>query len=252
MLPFLALLGLGLGGAGAAASYTGQKKSAEATSDVWRNLRQRNAQRQQEADAAFKSNLSKSGADTADAEIEQGAERRTAAYDKLDSASSPSRIPTQANKMVASPSAAPGAKGKAVKNAGSVWTKLLGTAQAKLGGRADWQLKQNVRDQRTTQNLNRITNFAQGDLNNVVPVELTAAAQKGDAYKGWGSLLSAAGTLAGTAGALGGGAPAGGTITERAATFKENPALAEGLTGGNIWKDIAGPNTTALQMGGFR
>lgn len=228
----LALLGLGLSVAGAGASYLGAKRASEATSSVWEGFRQRNKSRQQEADTAFQSNLSKSGADTADKEIEAGADRRKAEYVGLARSASPAPLP-QTNTLIKGTT---GGKGKAVKNAGTAWSKLLANAQAKLGGRADWQQNQAIRDQRTSQELGRISNFARGDLSNVVPVELNAAARKGDSLKGWGSLLSTAGMLTGTAAALRSG-PA--TVAQRASTMKANPALGQVFTGENsMWGSL--------------
>ena len=231
----LALLGLGLSVAGGVASHMGAKRSAQAQANVWNSFRERNAKRQQEGDEIFRRNLEKSGADTADREIDLGAQRRESAYAKLDRSASPAPVQGTTNRMVQAP-----ARGASVKNAGNAWSRLLGKAQARLGGRADWLLNQNVRDQRTTQELNRVSNFARGDLNNVVPVELNAAARKGDSLRGWGSLLSAAGMLAGTAGALGVGAGSGGgTVAQRAAVMKANPELGAVFTGENsIWGSL--------------
>ena len=75
-------------------------------------------------------------------------------------------------------------------------------ADAKLGSYADWNLQQGIKNTRTNQGLERISQNAKSDLNNVVPVEMAGAARKGDALQGWGALLSAAGALTGMGQAL--------------------------------------------------
>lgn len=190
-----------LAAAGAGASYAGQRQSAQAQANVWSQYRSRNKKREAEAAQTFDQNLAKSGADTAQADMDAGAQQRENVYAKLNSVSGGAPLPTAptANSTVATPTLANRAL---VKNSGSVWNKMLGKAEAKLGSLQDWQLAQNVRNNRTEQELNRITQESKGDLNNVVPVELSAAAHKGDALQGWGTLLSAAGMISGVGGAL--------------------------------------------------
>ncbi len=200
-----ALIPLALSAAGAAASYAGQKKSASAQAKVLANYRNRNKQREAEANAVYQQSLDKSGRDTADAELEKGTQRRMTAYEQLGQ-----QLPTQPlplsgsrNKEVKT--------GANVKNAGTAWSRLMRKADAKLGSYADWNLQQGIKNTRTNQGLERISQNAKSDLNNVVPVEMAGAARKGDALQGWGALLSAAGSLTGmgmalstpTSGALG-------------------------------------------------
>jgi hypothetical protein len=229
MLPLLLLAGLGAGAAGTFMQYKGQQRAAKATANVWNQFRQRNQQREADAANVWSQNLKKSGADTANSEMAQGEQKRLAGYNRMDAVGAPAAMPraTTGNRVIATPTTASRAS---VKNAGSAWSKLLGGAQAKLGGVQQWQMNQQVRDNTTERELNRITRESRGDMNNVVPAQLNDASRKGDALMGWGSLVSSLGKLAGTAGGLNGGGGAGG-VAERASVFQENPALGDALTG---------------------
>lgn len=220
----LALLGLALGVGGAAMQYRGAKRAADASQNVWNSFRDRNRLREQEAANVWNQSLAKSGADTASEDMRAGEQKRLGNYDRMASIRSASPLPTTStgNRMIATPTSGSRA---AVKNAGSAWSKLLGGAQAKVGSLQDWQVKQNERTGGTERELNRISRNARGDLNNVVPAELNAAARKGDSLKGWGSLVQSVGALAGTASAF----QTAPSFAGRVSTFQENPAL------GNVW-----------------
>lgn len=145
--------------------------------------------------------------------MDAGTARRENVYSKLNSVAGGQALPTSStgNSTVPTPTTQSRAL---VKNSGSAWNKLLGSAEARLGSASDWQLNQNIRNNRTTQELGRISQAAKGDLNNVVPNQLTSASHAGDALAGWGTLLSAAGMLTGVAGAMnpGSAAASGGGI----------------------------------------
>lgn len=191
---------------GTAASYAGQRKAAKAQANVLADYRRRNKAREDEANQEFWKSLNKSGRDSAEEGLQKGQDRRLDVYAGLDRAlpSQPRSVAeTTTNRTVAEPS------GSTVKHAGSAWSKLLGRAQSRLGAYNDWQLEQGIKDNRTSQAIGRISDAARGDWNNVVPVQMTAAARKGDALQGWGSLLSAAGMLSGMSAALSAPASAG-------------------------------------------
>lgn len=212
MALFLPLLALGLGAAGNVLSYQGQRKSAKAQADVLAQYRNRNLERQAEADAVFQSSLAKSGVDTAQQDIEAGAQKRQAGYDALSASSPGAPMPVTAtgNRTVADV-----AKDRtSVVNAGNAWNKLMGRAQAKLGGYGDWRLKQDIKDTRTNQTLSRISTDARSDWQNVVPSQMQYASTKGDPTRMWGSLMSAAGNVIGMGSATGlfGGGRVGGAI----------------------------------------
>lgn len=63
--------------------------------------------------------------------------------------------------------------------------------QAQLGGYTDWQLNQLINQIRTKQELDKASNFAQGQAS-LVPFNLNAASHAGDAAKGIGSLVDMA------------------------------------------------------------
>jgi hypothetical protein len=220
--------------AGAGLSYAGQRRSAKATQNVWESFRKRNKAREAEAGAAVDTAIAKSGADTFDADAAAGAARRESAYESLASLPTPTTLPETGNKTVTEPQAK-----ASVKNAGTAWSRLMNRAQSRLGARQDALLNNAVRGNRTQDELNKVSNFSRSDLNNVVPVQLEAAARKGDALQGWGSLLNTAGMLMGISSALKTAPTTGGTVAQRAATFQQNPALASAFTGQNsIWGSL--------------
>jgi hypothetical protein len=195
-MPFpLIPIALGLSAAGAAMGYAGQRRAAKAQNQVMQDYRARNKAREAEADALFRESLGQSGVDDAEMALDEGAARREAAYEAAARSVPSQPLPTTAkgNKEV---------KPNTVKNAGTVWEKLMNKAQSRLGSYSDWQLQQGIKDNRANQSIARVTDAARGDWNNVVPVEMTAASHKGDALQGWGQLLSAAGMLGGMSGAL--------------------------------------------------
>lgn len=201
MALFLPLLALGLSAGGQILNYQGQRKSAKAQADVLAQYRARNQTRQAEADAIFQSSLSKSGVDTANADITAGAEKRQAGYDELAQTSpgAPMPITATGNRTVSDV-----AKDKtSVVNAGNAWNKLMGRAQAKLGGYGDWRLKQDVKDTRANQEISRVSTDARSDWANVVPSQMQYAATKGDPARMWGSLMGAAGNVLGMGAATG-------------------------------------------------
>ena len=217
--------------AGQGMNYAGQRKAADAQANVWANYRKRNQAREAEAAKTFENNLSKSGADTAQVEMDKGAQQRENVYAKLDSVMGGQALPTTGeNTSVKTPTQS---NRMALKNAGSAWNKLLGKAEAKLGSLSDWQVAQAQRNNRTEQELNRVTQESKGDLNNVVPVEQARAARSGDALAGWGTLLSAAGMLTGVSGALKG---AGGAAGAGAAPTPFAPGEIPGVSPwGGVW-----------------
>ena len=222
-----------LAAAGAGASYAGQKQSADAQANVWSQYRTRNKKREAEAAQTFNQNLAKSGADTANAEMDKGAADRQNVYAKLDSVMGGQALPTSStNSLVATPTANNRAL---VKNSGSVWNKMLGKAESRLGSLQDWQLAQNVRNNRTEQELNRVTQESKGDLNNVVPAELQAASHKGDALQGWGTLLSAAGMISGVGAGMGASAAGSGATPPGAVDALSRYGVDFGSTPGPIW-----------------
>ena len=133
----LALLGLVAGLGGAAMQYQGQKRAANATSNVWSSFRDRNRLREQEAANVWNQNLAKSGADTAEQEMREGAEKRRGEYARVEALPSAPALPTTAKGGRLIPSTPTKASRTSVKNAGSAWSKLLGGAQAKVGSVQD-------------------------------------------------------------------------------------------------------------------
>jgi hypothetical protein len=88
---------------------------------------------------------------------------------------------------------------------------LQGDARAKLGSYSDWQLRQLVSHIRTQDKLNKISNFAGGQAQNVFPYVLHDSQHKGDELAALGQLIAAAGGTATSFGSLYGATPEGGS-----------------------------------------
>ena len=70
--------------------------------------------------------------------------------------------------------------------------KLKGMSRARLGGYSDWALDQMISNLRTQDQLNKISNFAGGDAQ-VFPYRMYDAQHSGDELAFWGSLISSIG-----------------------------------------------------------
>lgn len=191
------LVALALTAAGTAASAAGARKAQKAQAGAREAERWRQKGFQDEAEARAADNFSKTGKDATDVGMANAEADRKAASD---AAVAEVRAPveatganlagdTSAAKLVANENASQAARGLG-------YAIQQGAAKAKLASFGDVGFENAIMNARTNQDLARIANFAKGSAD-VLPVELEAAAQKGQGLRTLGSILSTAGTVAG-------------------------------------------------------
>lgn len=125
-------------------------------------------------DNAFLPSLPGQSAEAATGQIAKGAGERQAGYNNL-----------------LSQNLVPGAPQSATPGADMAKIQAFAQPQAQLGGYTDWQLNQLINQIRTKQELDKISNFAQGQAS-LVPFNLNAAQHAGDAAHGIGGLVDMA------------------------------------------------------------
>jgi hypothetical protein len=191
------LIALALTAAGTAASAAGARKAQKAQAGAREAERWRQKGFQDEADARASENFGKTGKDATDAGMAKAeSDRKSAA----DAAVADVRAPIEATGAnLAGDSSA--AKVINTENASQAARSLgyalqQGAAKAKLSSFNDVGFENAINNARTNQDIARIANFAKGSAD-VLPVELEAAAQKGQGLRTLGSILSTAGTVAG-------------------------------------------------------
>lgn len=84
----------------------------------------------------------------------------------------------------------------------SAYAGLLGGLRGKLGSYGDWLQNQWVANQQTNRGLNQVTNFAQGQANNVYPLQMYQAQHSMDDLAAIGQAISSIGGAAGNYAAL--------------------------------------------------
>jgi len=223
MLYPLLLAGLAASAAGTGMQMAGARKSRKAMEATRAAELARQKKYQEQAGKTFEASLSKSTRANADAAMAEGANRRTSAYDRIAAGNQPTAL----NQVTTNRTVLPGPT--TANRSAEAWSQLVGGNQAKLGGTADWQLGQGIKDTRASQDLAVISDNARGSAR-ILPSELEAASHKGDSLSGWGQLLQAAGAVAGMAapaGSAGGGLSAG---QEAAFSMGAGPVSATGAT----------------------
>ena len=193
------IVALALTAAGTAATAAGVRKAQKAQDGAREAERIRQKGFQDEADARATENFNKTNKGATDSGMTKSEEERKAASD---AAVSEVRAPVEATgKNLAGDSAA--AKLVANENAsqaarGIGYALQQGAAKAKLASLNDVWFENSLLNARTNQDIARVANFAKGSAD-VLPVELEAAARKGQGLRTVGSLLSTAGTAYGLA-----------------------------------------------------
>ncbi len=191
------LIALALTAAGTAASAAGVRKAQKAQAGAREAERTRQKGFQSEADARAAENLASTNKGATDSGMAKAEAERKAASD---AAVAEVRAPVEAAganlagdssgaRVVAGENATQAAKGLG-------YAIQQGAAKAKLAGFNDVGFENALLNARTNQDIARIANFAKGS-SDVLPVELEAAAQKGQGLRTLGSVLSTAGTVAG-------------------------------------------------------
>lgn len=125
------------------------------------------------------------GAETAQQQIAQGAQRREKLYSDLQD------VPL-----------APGGDRTTARD--TAQAKSMGQARGQLGGYSDWELMQHINSIRTQNELNKISNFSQG-WERVFPYRLDDAQHSQDELAFFGNLVSSVGGGSASFGSLYGG-----------------------------------------------
>ena len=167
MLGTLGILAGGLLG-GLANSRTSSNMSSTAQREINRQQEFRN-----QGFDKFQSGLAGQSAEQANIDISKGADTREALYNFVNSLST-----------------RPGQDSPTGRDLAHL--KLRGKARGRLGGYSDWALSRLIRNIRTQDELNKISNFAGGTAS-VFPARMDAAQHSNDELAFWGQLLGAGG-----------------------------------------------------------
>lgn len=190
-------------GAALTATQAGLQMAAqsEAQSAVAKQRRQelaRQAEFQKKASTAVAESLAQSDRGTAEQQIDAGAAKRVAEYNRITAITAPQPSgPQPVNRTVASP-VATAAGNQAL--AAQAWNAILAPAQARAGGYADWGLQQNIKDRRAAEQIG-VAGVNARNSAQVNQLELEQASHAGDGLAQIGNVLGAAGSVAGMYGA---------------------------------------------------
>lgn len=193
----VALIGLAISAASAAASAAAQGQANSAVSHQRDAELARQAEFQRKASGVVADSLAQSGRTTADQQIDQGAAKRAADFTRVTTPALPAGQPVTQNRLVASPTSL--AAGNAAAQT-AAWNSIIGGAQARNGGYADWGLNQAVKNSRAAERLGVIGTNSRNSAS-VNQLELQDATHAGDAVGNIGQLLGAAGSVMGMYGA---------------------------------------------------
>lgn len=244
------IVALALTAAGTAATAAGVRKAQKAQDGAREAERIRQKAFQGEADARATENLNNTGKGATDSGMAKAEADRKAASD---AAVAEVRAPVEAAgenlagdssvaKLVANENASQAARGLG-------FALQQGAAKAKLASLGDVGFENAIMNARTNQDIARVANFAKGSAD-VLPVELEAAARKGQGLRTVGSLLSAGGTIAG----LGAGAGWWDSLSQADILNKTNAAanFANPATLNAASSNIAAANNAMLPLNPFK
>lgn len=180
--------------AGTGASIAGAEKSANERQAAANAELRRQSELQQRGAERVNQSLAQSTRENADQQIQQGAGRREALYQRVGGLAAPNVAPTG---NVTATSAASPAASRAQGNAlAQAWSRIVAPAQARLGGGSDWGLQQDVKNRRATEDLMVLGDSARGS-SRVNQFELQDAAHAGDSLGALGAVLSSLGSVGG-------------------------------------------------------
>ena len=154
--------------------------------DALRREMERQQGYRNEALGAFQPGTTQRGAETAETQIQQGAQHRQGLYDTVGSAQFGTKPAATARDQAS--------------------YKLKGMARARLGGYSDWALDQMIANIRVQDQLNKISNFAGGTAQ-VFPYRMFDAQHSADDLAMVGGLISSIGGSAPAWGQMFGSAP---------------------------------------------
>lgn len=197
------LAGLAATAIGTGLEVAGNAQDQSAINSAINTETQKQKGYQNQAFGVLNQNLAKQGAPAAQTAMGAGEAARENLTANLANAAQPATpTPTSASPDVATQEAQARAS-----TAGNAWTKLATQAQAREGSYGDWGTALGIGNTETNSNLGVINNFARGTAA-LLPLQVQAAAHRGDPLSGWGSIISAIGSVASLAGATGAIAPA--------------------------------------------
>lgn len=196
----LALAALAVSAAGAGAQMAGQSQAQSARDRA--QLAEMNRQREyrRQAAAVADQSISESGRSTADPAIERGATDRAAAFNAIVSRGQAPLTGNTVNRIVPNTTQT---TTQPMTASAAAWNRILGGAQARLGGYSDWGLARNIAAKRAGQKLDTIGTNARASAD-ILAADLQDANHAGDGLMTAGSILGTVGSLGGLYGAMGG------------------------------------------------
>lgn len=191
----LALAALAVSAAGTGAQMVGQNEAQSARDRAQRAEMNRQTGYQRQAQAVADQSIAESGRSTADPAMAQATDQRVANFNRIVSQGQAPLTGNTVNRSIVTSSGS-GAPAPALTASAAAWNKILGGAQAKLGGYSDWGLQRNIAAKRAGQKLDTIGSNARGSAN-VLGAELQDASHAGDGWGMAGSVLGALGSVGG-------------------------------------------------------
>jgi len=219
----LALVGLAATAVGAGLQIAGNEKSKSAMNKARANEVAQQTALQRKNTALFQSNASKQGSANASQEMQAGADARTNIWNQLQKASSPIAS--------ALPATGTNSAKKRTDTASNSWNSIVAGNKAKLASTGDWQNQRAINNADTSQKIGVNNDFSRADAN-LLPLELQVANSKGDALRGWGSIVSSIGSIAGGLSGIGGAAGATNGASSLAGIGSASTGIAGTLAGG--------------------
>lgn len=158
---------------------------------------QRQQEFQKNAQQVANESLAGSTREIADQQIQQGADNRMAAYQRVGgiaspSAASPNQFAVQPNSSAARAAESSGTS----KQLAAAWNKIVAPSQARAGGYGDWGLAQDKKNTRANERIGQAGDAARGS-SRVSGYEQQQASHAGDTMAGIGSVLGALGSVGG-------------------------------------------------------
>lgn len=183
--------------ASAGMGMAAQEKAAGAQRSAANAELQRQQEFQKNAQQVANESLEGSTREIADQQIQQGADNRMAAYQRVGgiaspSAASPNQFAVQPNSSAARAAESSGTS----KQLAAAWNKIVAPSQARAGGYGDWGLAQDKKNTRANERIGQAGDAARGS-SRVSGYEQQEASHAGDTLAGFGSVLGAVGSVGG-------------------------------------------------------
>lgn len=199
--PVALVAGLALSAAGTGMQMAGASRARREMQGAQDAEAARQRRYDEQAQATYAQSLAKSDRGTAEAETATGAQRRERAYANVAAHQAAGGLAQPQVTRTGTAGAAAARTGATVRSAGNAWSRLVGGAQARLGGADDWGLQQQIRNRRASEDL-AITGSNARRSAGLLGNEMQVARHAGDGLRAWGQLTSALGSLAGASAAV--------------------------------------------------